>query len=87
MHHASRFGDEFFSMAEFILNPIWINAAEKQNSRTWAAKVRRGWPAKPAWAAPSSSAVVGRSLVDHVCDPTVVRGNQNDSVIAFLDEK
>ena len=36
---------------------------------------------------PSSSAVVGRSLVDHVCDPAVVRANQNDSVIAFLDEK
>jgi hypothetical protein len=38
-------------------------------------------------AAPSSSAVVERCLVDHVCDPAVVRANQNDSVIAFLDEK
>ena len=40
MHHASRFGDEFFSTAEVILECHLVNAAENQNSRTWAPKVR-----------------------------------------------
>jgi hypothetical protein len=40
VHHASRFGDEFFSTAEVILECHLVNAAENQNSRTWAPKVR-----------------------------------------------
>ena len=40
MHYASRFGDEFFSTAEVILECHLVNAAENQNSRTSAPKVR-----------------------------------------------
>ena len=64
----------------------WISPDVRLNSEKWAKQTVRAETARSDGIAKVATGA-SRILVDHICDAAIGGANENDGVIALLDEK